>query len=240
MIKSKFSGIVLLGLCLFPMTLKAQDKVEANIGVDLVSSYIWRGQDLGHVSIQPTLSLSYKNLFISAFGSTGINKEDTKEIDFTLGYDNDRFSISVTDYWLDRELDENGNPMYHPYFKKVQNTHLLEAQIGYNFGYLAINWYTNFAGADGVTQEGKRAYSSYCSLASPFSIGDISFLAEVGVVPWGTDYYNESTNRFAVTDISLKAEKEIKMTSSFSLPVFSKITINPAMQNTYVTFGLSF
>ena len=30
----------------------AQDKVEASVGADLVSGYIWRGQDLGGVSIQ--------------------------------------------------------------------------------------------------------------------------------------------------------------------------------------------
>ena len=31
---------------------KAQDKVEASVGTDLVSGYIWRGQDLGGVSIR--------------------------------------------------------------------------------------------------------------------------------------------------------------------------------------------
>lgn len=38
----------------------AQDKVEASVGADLVSGYIWRGQDLGGVSIQPTLSVLTK------------------------------------------------------------------------------------------------------------------------------------------------------------------------------------
>ena len=64
----------------------AQDKVEASAGADLVSGYIWRGQDLGGVSIQPTLSVSYKGFSLSAWGTAGIEKEDTKEIDLTLGY----------------------------------------------------------------------------------------------------------------------------------------------------------
>ena len=59
----------------------AQDKVEASVGADLVSGYIWRGQDLGGVSIQPTLSVSYKGFSLSAWGTAGIEKEDTKEID---------------------------------------------------------------------------------------------------------------------------------------------------------------
>ena len=37
--------------------------------------------------------------------------------------------------------------------------HVFEAQVGYDFGPLAVNWYTNFAGADGVKENGKRAYS---------------------------------------------------------------------------------
>ena len=44
----------------------AQDKVEASVGADFVSGYIWRGQDLGGVSIQPTLSVSYKGFSLSA------------------------------------------------------------------------------------------------------------------------------------------------------------------------------
>ncbi len=73
----------------------AQDKVEASAGADLVSGYIWRGQDLGGVSIQPTLSVSYKGFSLSAWGTAGIEKEDTKEIDLTLGYATGGFSISV-------------------------------------------------------------------------------------------------------------------------------------------------
>ncbi len=32
----------------------AQDEVEATISGDIVSQYIWRGQDLGNAAIQPT------------------------------------------------------------------------------------------------------------------------------------------------------------------------------------------
>ena len=49
--------------------------------------------------------------------------------------------------------------------------HVFEAQVGYDFGPLAVNWYTNFAGADGVKENGKRAYSSYLALSAPFKLG---------------------------------------------------------------------
>lgn len=141
----------------------AQDKVEASVGADLVSGYIWRGQDLGGVSIQPTLSVSYKGFSLSAWGTAGIEKEDTKEIDLTLGYATGGFSISVTDYWF------NGGPGYFHYGSHNTN-HTFEAQIGYDFGPLALNWYTNFAGTDGVNNGGNRAHSSYISYVFVFLV----------------------------------------------------------------------
>ena len=38
-------------------TASAKDKIEATIGADLVSQYIWRGQNLGDFSLQPTLGV---------------------------------------------------------------------------------------------------------------------------------------------------------------------------------------
>ena len=53
----------------FPVVAEGQDKVEASVGADLVSSYIWRGKELGDVSIQPSVSLSWKGLSLTAWGS---------------------------------------------------------------------------------------------------------------------------------------------------------------------------
>ena len=45
---------------------------------------------------------------------------------------------------------------------------------------------------------------------------------------------------FAVCDISLGASKEIKITDSFSVPAFAKVTVNPRTEGAYFVFGLSF
>lgn len=102
--RMQLTGIALLLMAGIPVISMAQDKVEADIGADLVSGYIWRGQDLGNVSIQPSASVSYKGFSLSGWGSVGLDKEDTKEFDLTLGYSTGGFSVSVTDYWFDGGL----------------------------------------------------------------------------------------------------------------------------------------
>ena len=44
---------------------KAQDKVEASVSMDLVTNYIWRGQHLGDVSMQPSLGYDFGFLSVA-------------------------------------------------------------------------------------------------------------------------------------------------------------------------------
>jgi len=228
--------LLLMTTITLPVSSLAQDKVEATVGADLVSGYIWRGQDLGGASIQPSMSVSYKGLSLSAWGSLGLNREDAKEIDLTLSYEIGNFIIAVTDFWsipYDKEEDTN-------YFDYNAHTtsHVFEAQIGYDFGIFALNWFTNFAGADGVNKKEERAYSSYISVIAPFRLGGLDWEAEVGATPWTNDYYYATG--FAVCDVSLSASKEIKITESYSLPIYGKATFNPTSDKAYFTFGISF
>ena len=65
----KKMGALALGLMAFAPAAMAQDKVETSMGADIVSQYYWRGQDLGAVSLQPTLGIGYKGLSLTAWGS---------------------------------------------------------------------------------------------------------------------------------------------------------------------------
>ena len=227
-----------------PSEMLAQDKVEASVGADLVSGYIWRGQDLGGVSIQPTLGIAYKGFSLGAWGSVGLESTDTKEFDLALGYSTGGFSVSVTDYWFNKGVNsktgEELDPATYFHYGSYSTTHVFEAQIGYDFGPLAVNWYTNFAGNDGVKENGKRAYSSYLALSAPFKLGGLDWTVDLGIIPWETTFYNDYTSGFCVSDISLGASKDIKITDSFSVPAFAKVSVNPRTEGAYFTFGLSF
>ena len=228
--------IVLLAMgVVMGMSAFAQDEVETTVSGDVVSSYIWRGQDLGSTAIQPTLGVGYKGLSLSAWGSYGIaDPADTKEFDLTLAYSIGGLNIGVTDYWFNNGLDPQNR--YFKYDAHSTN-HVFEANIGYDFGLASLQWYTNFAGNDGVNKDGDRAYSSYVEVVVPFKLSTIDWTATAGAVPFATDLYG--TSGFAVTNVALKATKDIKVTDSFSIPVFAQVTANPCSQKAYLVFGFT-
>jgi hypothetical protein len=223
---------------LMPMTASAQDKVEASLGVDIESNYIWRGQKLGGVAIQPSLSFGYKGLSLGAWGSVGFDSSDTREFDLTLSYAPSSFSISLTDYWFSKAAGDVDAEYFHYGARSSRNSHVFEAQVGYDFKVLAVNWYTNIAGADGVTAKGKRAYSSYVTLSAPFKLGGLDWTAELGATPWETSFYDATG--FAVTSVSVGATKDIEVTEKFHLPISAKATWNPRTEAAYFTAGISF
>jgi len=213
----------------------AQDKVETTISSDFVSSYIWRGQDLGSVAVQPTLGLGYKGLSLTAWGSYGLtNPDDVKEFDLTLAYSTGGLNIGITDYWFSAGLDPDAR--YFKYDAHGTN-HVFEATVGYDFGPVALAWYTNFAGNDGVNKDGKRAYSSYVEANLPFRLVGVDWTATAGAVPYATTSYG--TTGFAVTNLSLRATKEIKVSDSFSIPIFGQVTGNPCSQKAYLVLGFT-
>jgi hypothetical protein len=210
-------------------------EIETTVGADVVSRYIWRGIELGDAALQPSLGISAGGFSASLWGSTGIVRAaDTKEFDITLSYSIAGLSAGVTDYWFSVGPEPAGR--YFRYDDKATN-HVFEAFVGYDFGFASVNWYTNLAGND-YDADGDNAFSSYCELAAPFSLGGLDWTATLGFVPMETAFYG--TDGFAVTNIGLAAEKSLVITDKFSLPISAGVTFNPCSEMAYFVFGISF
>ncbi len=210
-------------------------EIETTVGADVVSRYIWRGMELGDAALQPSLGISAGGFSASLWGSTGIVRAaDTKEFDITLSYSIAGLSAGVTDYWFSVGPEPAGR--YFRYDDKATN-HVFEAFVGYDFGFASVNWYTNLAGND-YDADGDNAFSSYCELAAPFSLGGLDWTATLGFVPMETAFYG--TDGFAVTNIGLAAEKSLVITDKFSLPISAGVTFNPCSEMAYFVFGISF
>jgi hypothetical protein len=137
--------------------------------------------------------------------------------------------VGITDYWF-------GQGRYFLYTND-ETTHVFEANVGYDFGPLSLQWNTIFAGNDGYNKSDKRAYSSYIEAAAPFNLGGCEWQAVLGAVPYATDYYG--ADGFIINNVSLRAQRNIKITDSFSLPVYGQIAVNPSTEHAYFVFGFT-
>lgn len=227
-----FSGALMAAI--IPVAAHAQ--VEVSVGADVVSGYVWRGQKLGDAAVQPGISLGWKGLTLGAWGSVPVvTSADAKEFDLSIGYQIGKFSIGLTDYWFDTE----GVTRRYFHYGAHETAHVWEATVGYDFGPLRADWYTNIGGADGVNSDGDRAYSSYVQLTAPFQLGGLDWEATVGAVPYATSFYAQADG-FAVTNVSVKVQKSIQITSSFSLPLFGQLIWNPSTEGAWMVAGLRF
>lgn len=229
------TGLAAVMIMAAATTATAQNEVEATVSADVVNQYIWRGTECGETSLQPTVGLAYKGISLTAWGSTELGDwGGAKEFDLTLGYGIGGLNIGVTDYWFSSGGDPEGR--YFMY-KSHSTNHVFEANIGYDFGPVAVQWYTNFAGNDGVKGDGKRAYSSYVEVSAPFKLGGLDWTAAVGASPLESTLYGNGG--FAVTNVALKATKDIRITPSFSVPVFAGVVANPNTEKAYLLCGFT-
>lgn len=222
---------------------EAKENVQVNGKADFVSDYIWRGADQNSgFSIQPSLTLGYKGLSLNVWGSQSLTKWENggaKEFDINLSYAINGFSLTLTDYWW--------NGVNKPY-GHYKDTHYFEGTLAYNFGErfekfpLSVSWSTMFAGADKRTnvatgeQRGSQHYSTYVNLSYPVSLpAGIVLTPAVGITPWNGYYYKHAT----VTDVTLKASKDLKVTDKFSIPLFVQAIVAPAYDRTYLVAGFS-
>jgi hypothetical protein len=211
---------------------EASSGVEFSVGADIVSSYIWRGAYQTPTAFQPSLGLSVGGFSLSSWASGDIQGVG-KEIDFTAAYSFSGLTLAVTDYWWAGER-------VYDYLKYSgdANAHLYEATLSYTLPAescpLTLAWNTFFAGAD-KDENGDNLYSTYVEASLPFKIGDVDLAAIVGATPWKSLY----SDKGALTVISLKAAKELKVTDSFSLPVFGQLILNPKEEGLYFVFGVS-
>ncbi|HNX21665.1 MAG TPA: hypothetical protein PKG88_04810 [Bacteroidales bacterium] len=221
-------------------------KWSLNVGADLMSRYVWRGTDYGDSpSIQPYLSLAYKNFEIGCWNSfSATNKY--REIDLYVKYTINRFSITLTDYYIPYN---NGNPASPDirYFAYQNQTtaHTFEAALQYKGSEKYPFWIMGgvfFYGNDkrwGYQPEldttNKTYFSSYFEAGYTFSIKDNNLDVFAGITPMAGAFGNS----FGVVNLGITAYKSIKINKDYSLPVKGSLIFNPQANAAHFVFGIS-
>ena len=201
-------------------------------------------------AFQPGITLNAYGLSLGVWGSTDFTGQGHKEFDINLAYSIAGVTISLSDYWWAGESGikndhTSGLNQYFDY-KPASTAHILEGGLAYQLPFgkcpLKLAWYTMFWGGDkNIDAEGnaRQAFSSYFELSCPFTVGTVVLTPAVGCSPWTSQacYLNQG---FAVNHVSLKAEKSLRLTEKFALPLFVQAVWNPDRQDIHCVFGLNF
>lgn len=243
--KKALAVIILISLCSFGMIKASDDGNGAKFTVqgDLVSSYIWRGMYQTGISFQTALAFSVAGFSLTAWGSTDFDGYQSseglanKEIDLTAAYTfgGSGLTLSVADLWW---AGQGANKYFD--FQSHETAHHFEAGLAYTLPFekfpLSLAWYTMFAGLD-KDADGDQNYSSYVELNFPVTVKRVDLTATCGLVPYKAPQYY--TNGFAVTNVALKGTTAIRITDSFSLPIFAQAIWNPRLEDAHLVFGLT-
>lgn len=220
---------------------------EFTVKGDLVSSYIWRGFYQTGISVQPTLGFSVGGFSLTAWGSTdfqGVNSTSSapaKEIDLTAAYTfgNSGLTVQVASLWWGGQ-----NPKNYFNFRSDETDHHFEAGVAYTLPFekfpLSLGWYTMFAGND-KDAKGNQNYSSYMELNYPFKVKNVDLNVTCGFLPYdaGVTTYGDINDGFAVTNVALKGTYGIKISDSFTLPIFAQAIWNPCMEDAHLVLGVT-
>lgn len=240
----KAAALAIAGMLTLNVNAQEEKGISSRVSGDFVSSYVWRGVYQGaQACVQPTLGLSAGGFSLTAWGSTGLadltEGAGHKELDLILAYSFNRFTVQIADLWWAGQGSRN---YFH--WKAHDTQHHLEAGLSYVLPCerfpLSISWYTVIFGDD-RDADGKQNYSSYAELNYPFAVKGIDLNATLGIVPYKslTPGMGYDVDGFAVTNIALKATKEIRLSQAFALPVYAQLIFNPAQEDAHLVLGFT-
>jgi hypothetical protein len=217
--------IVIIFTALFANNLVAQDEENEkpskfSAGADFYSSFIWRGSKFGTgPAFQPCIEFSTGGFILGAWGSydAGGYAESDLYTSFSFPFG---LNLGVTDYYSP-DLD------YFDY-SDTTGSHAFELTAGYEIKGLSIsaNYILNKAG--GIASAGGDVY-----MEAGYAFKNVCIFLGAG-----NGWYT-SDGEFAICNVGIGTEREIKITDSFSIPVTGQVVLNPEKRNLFVVVGFS-
>ena len=199
-------------------------KSSFNIGADFVSRYVWRGLEFSDSPvIQPYVEYTLGNLTLGSWASyeTG-GQVIGQEFDLYASYSFGAISLGFTDYSFPIDNFSDG------YFKF--KNHIGELMVSFD-GLKKLPLTLMFA----MNVYNDNANSVYTKIEYPFKIGKTVLNTFVGA---GNKIYTINNN-FAVINFGVSLEKDMKITSLFSLGMSVSAIFNPNTEDAYLVFLIS-
>lgn len=203
---------------------------EVDAGLDIYSSYVWRGIKFGEgAAFQPWVEFSAGGFAIGAWGSYCVSDNEAAEADLYASYGFDlgeggSLSFTVTDYYFP---GTTGMPTS---WMDGAN-HYIEPMVSAGFGPLSLT--AAYMLYDGAGTDGEGSGDLYLEAAVTAGPVDITLGGGNGA------YSGKDDLGFDICNIGISTSKEIKITEEFSLPLSGAAILNPAYESFHIVVGIS-
>ncbi|MCK3682623.1 TorF family putative porin [Maribellus sp. YY47] len=221
---------MLLLVTLFAPGAKAQ---EWSTGLDIYSSYIWRGAKFGSgPAFQPSLELNAGGFAIGAWGSVSSSVDEGFEMDLYVGYSFDlgegnSLSLTVTDYYFGGDWTSS-------------DYHSIEPMVGVGLGGLSLTGAYMFLPDGAMSADGSENDGDvYVEASYSFEKFSIGVGAGEGQYTLHADDEGNEKDDFGICNINIGTSKEVKITDTFTLPVSGAVILNPTTGGFFITVGIS-
>lgn len=209
-----------------PDTAHAQ---EVSAGVDLYSTYVFRGIAFSGPSLQPYVEVSTGGFAIGAWGSQGY--DGFQEMDLYAGYEFDfGLSLGVTDYYYP------GTSFFE--YGDTDASHAIEINAGYgveNFS-ISANYVVNQSDATDSSGNiiGAGSAGSDLYFEAGYTLGAADLFVGAG------DGWHSSDGKFTLVNVGIATSKDIVITDTFTIPLSGAVIFNPDSEQFYILAGISF
>ena len=217
-----FYGLNLIIMISLVSPVVAQEEAPESkfqVGADVYSNYIWRGTRYGGPSIQPSMSFSAGGLTLGVWGS--FDASGYMETDPSISYEFPfGLSLGLSDYYFPTL------PLFET--SDTAGSHAFELNAGFTKGglNLSANYILNEAGGAGSAGD-----DLYFQVGYEFR--DFNIFLGAG------DGWHTSDGDFAICNIGLGVNREIKISDAFSIPVTGQIICNPEREALYIVVGFT-
>ena len=208
--------IVLAGLVLLITGMPRANAQEWSTGLDIYSSYVWRGTKFGSgPAFQPYVEFSAGGFALGAWGSYNASTDEAAEADLYASYgfdlgENASLGLTVTDYYFPGSAWFEGT------------SHYIEPMVTLGVGSLSLT------GAYMMNDGEGDLY-----LEAGLSAGPVDLTLGGGDGAYTID------GDFNICNIGISTSKDIKVTDSFTLPVSGAAILNPSSEQFHIVVGIS-
>lgn len=205
-------AFILTAVC--TLTAKAQESSSWTTGVDLYSSYVWRGAKFGSgPALQPTVKYSNGGFSIGAWGNYCFSTNEATEADLFANYGfslggKSTLTLTATDYYFPTSEYFDGN------------SHYFEPMVSIGLGNLSL--------AAAYMTNAEDTY-----IEAGYTAGAVTLFAGAG----NGQYTKDASLNFC--NLGIRTSKSIKISDSFSIPVNGAVILNPSTEQLHIVVGIS-